>query len=112
MVIVRARWPVTGVRYGSSGVIEAHRVADVAHRLLGQLARTLAAVRDDVADELRIVEVALGPLPDRRQLRVDRIDHRLLAVETADAGGRAALPHPVAARLVRVDLVQRPDGAA
>ena len=48
-----------------SAVVEAHRLADVAHRLLGELARALATVGDDVAHQLRVVEVALRPLADR-----------------------------------------------
>src|SRR5579872_6769221 len=87
---------------------KAHGFAHVAHRLLGELARALAAVGDDVAHERRIVDVALRALADRLLLANDRVDHRLLAFETADAGGRAALPHPIARLLIRVHLVQAP----
>src|SRR5690349_25099138 len=89
-------------------IIESHRLADVAHRLFGKLARALAAVGDDVAHERRIVEIALRALADRLLLANDRVDHRLLAFEAADPGGRAALPYPLARVLGRIHLVQSP----
>ena len=54
----------------------------------------------------RIVEVGLRALADRRQLAVDRVDHRLLAFEAADARRGAALLHPFLAFRVGIDLVQ------
>src|SRR6476469_3595389 len=92
-------------------ITQAHRLADVAHRFLGELARALAAVGDDVANERRVVEIALRTLANRRLLADDRVDDRLLAFEAADAGGRAASDHPVAGLVRRVDLVQPPHRA-
>src|SRR3982751_5363480 len=64
-----------------SRVIQSHRFAHVAHGVLRELARALAAVRHDVAHERRIIEVTLRTLANRLLLANDRLDHRLLAVE-------------------------------
>ena len=74
-----------------SVIAEAHGRAHVAHRFLGQLARALAAVGDDVAHQCRVVHVFLRALVQRRLLLDDRVDHRLLAFQAADARRRAAL---------------------
>src|SRR5512146_3000791 len=92
-------------------IAQSHRLAHVAHRLLGELSRALAAIGNDVAHERRIVEKALRALADRLLLADDRVDHRLLALEATDPRSRATLPHPVARLLIRVDLMQAPDGA-
>src|SRR5439155_1620561 len=76
---------------------------------LRELAGALATVGDDVAHERRIVEILLRAFVDRLLLADDRVDHRLLALETADACGRASLDDPILRLLAGVNLVQRPD---
>src|SRR2546427_69013 len=88
-----------------SCVRQSHYLAHVAHRLLGELARALAAVGDDCAHQRRIVEVFLRALLDRFLLGDDGIDHRLLAFEAADACSRAALLHPSLPGLIGIDFV-------
>src|SRR5689334_11191453 len=55
---------------GRLRIIEAHRLAHVAHRLVGEVARLLAAVLDDVAHERRILLELDRALADGLQLRV------------------------------------------
>src|SRR4051794_19908088 len=89
-------------------ITQAHRLADIAHRFLGQLARALAAVGNDVAHQRRVVQIALRALADRLLLADDRVDDRLLAFQAADACRRAATHDPVAGLLGRIHLVQSP----
>src|SRR5689334_23175444 len=94
---------VSGLR-----VSQTHDFPHVAHRLLGELPRPLAAVGHDRAHERRIVEELLRALLDRLLLGDDRVDDRLLAFEAADARGRAAFLYPALPFVVGVDLVQAP----
>src|SRR5258706_12125288 len=95
----------------SSGVVEAHRFAHVAHRLVGEVGSLLASILDDVADQRRVLLVLRRALADRLDLGVHRLDDRLLAFEAPYAGRAAALQHPFLGGGVRIDLVQVPDGA-
>src|SRR3977135_2612498 len=90
---------------------EPHPSAHMAHGLPRELARLFAPVRDDVANQGRIVEILLGALPDGALFCEHRIDHRLLAFEATDAGGAAALVRPLAGLLIAVDEVELPDRA-
>src|SRR5690349_17342609 len=65
----------------SSAVVESHRLANVAHRVVRHVGSLLAAVLDDIAHQRRILLVGHGALADGLELRVDRVDHRLLALE-------------------------------
>src|SRR5205814_1063593 len=89
-------------------VDEAHRLAHVAHGLARHRAGPLGAHLDDPVHLLRVAEVGLGPLAPRLLLLLDRLDHRLLAVEAADARGGAALPRPILGGRVGVDEVELP----
>src|SRR6218665_2436794 len=90
---------------------QAHGRADFAQRLARHRARALGRDLDDPLHLLRIRQVFVRPLAPWRLLARDRLDQRLLAVEAADAGGRAALGGPGTRAAVRVELVQRPDRA-
>src|SRR5204862_7756769 len=59
----------------------------------------------------RIMTIPVAPLARRREPGLDRFHHRLLALEAADAGGGAALPHPFFPLLAGVHLVQFPHRA-
>src|SRR5436190_15036686 len=76
-------------------IAQAHGFADVAHRFVGELARALAAVGDDVPHERGIVQIPLCALADRLLLTDDRVDDRLLAFEAADARRRATADDPI-----------------
>src|SRR5882724_2412518 len=90
---------------------QVHRAPHLLHCLTGRIARLVGAFRNDTAHQLRIVLELLRPAAHARNLLHDLIDDRLLAVETADARRPAALVDPLAGAVVRVDLVQIPDGA-
>src|SRR5262252_1318300 len=92
-------------------VVQAHHLAHLPHRLAGDLARLVAAVGDEVADERGIVEVLLRPFAHRALLGQHFVDDRLLALETADAGATAPLLHPGLGWRVRVDEVELPHRA-
>src|SRR5258706_15343288 len=49
----------------SSGVVEAHRLAHVAHRLVCEVGSLLASILDDVADQRRVLLVLRRALADR-----------------------------------------------
>ena len=85
---------------------QAHHFAHVAHGFLGELARPVAAVSDDVAQQTRIIEIRLGPLEKALLLIQHRIDDRLLALEAADARRRASALHPLTRGIVGVDDMQ------
>src|SRR4051812_16721190 len=70
--IAAARTSSAPAKSGLS-IVEAHRLAHVAHGLVRQVARLLAAVLDDVAHERGIFLELLGALADGLQLRVDGV---------------------------------------
>src|SRR5258706_2213922 len=65
-------------------VIETHRLAYVAHRFGGPLARTSAALRDDAANEHSILQIPLRPLSNPLQLAHECIVQPLLSLEATD----------------------------
>ena len=95
----------------ASSVIQSHHLTNVAQRLLRELARLLAAVGDNAFHERWILEIPFRPLANRRLFCEYRLNDRLLAVETPDAGAAATLLNPHSPGLVRIHFVQLPDRA-
>src|SRR5690606_3584991 len=78
----------------SSSVIHPHRLMHFFERLARHVACTLAAFRDDAADEVAILLEFACALANRGDLRHDAIRQTLFAIEATDAGAAAALLHP------------------
>src|ERR1022692_1327157 len=100
----------SGFMTGSSFGAQMHRPAHIFQGLACRFTCLLRALRDNIADELRVLLEFLAAPPHRRHLLDDLVDERLLAVKAADAGAAASLARPRARRLIRVDLVQIPNG--
>jgi hypothetical protein len=83
----------------------------VAHGFAGQFSRLLATIGNDVFDQRQVIQIHLRPLTHRRLFTQDTVDHRLLAFDTANAGGTTALLHPFLAGIVGINLMQLPDRA-
>src|SRR6185503_4426312 len=69
-----------------SALAQAHGLAYFVHRVPRHRARGLAALGHRRAHRLGVGLDLLGALAYRRQLLQHRVDHRLLAVQAADAG--------------------------
>src|SRR5690348_12105293 len=82
-----------------------HGVPHGIHRGARGIARLLGALGHDVAHELGILLELLRAFADRGDLIDHLLDQRFLALETADAGGAAAVRGPGACLVARVDLV-------
>src|SRR5438445_9459326 len=89
----------------ATSVAQSHCRANLAHRLARDGAGPLGPDLDDPVHLLRVREIRLGALAPRLLLALDRLDHRLLAVQAADAGGGAAFDNPVLRLGIRVDEV-------
>src|SRR5580704_16239576 len=85
-----------------------HGASDFVERLARDLARLVGALGDDSAHQLRVVLELLGAPAHGADLFDDPVDHRLLAVQAADACGAATLVHPLAGAVVGINLVQVP----
>src|SRR6202047_5410969 len=85
-----------------------HGAPDFVERLARDLARLVGALGDDSAHQFRVVLELLGAPAHCADLVDDPVDHRLLAVQAADACGAATLVHPLAGAVVGIDLVQVP----
>src|SRR5690606_32064199 len=77
----------------------------------GRITGALGTFVEDQAHRIRIAFVLHGPLLDRAQFSADGVDHRLLAVQTADAGAAATLIDPVVGGLIGIHQVQLIDRA-
>src|SRR5215469_5875265 len=88
-----------------------HAATDVVERLTCRFARLVGALGDDVAHQLGVVLELLGAAAHAVDLFDDLVDEGLVALEAADPGGAASLPHPLACALVGIDLVQVPHRA-
>jgi hypothetical protein len=73
---------------GVASVVQAHGFAHVLHRLAGHRARALGAHLDDPVHLLRVGRQLRGAFAPGLLLLDDGVDHRLLAVQAADAGVR------------------------
>src|SRR5882724_5891864 len=91
--------------------LEADRVVDFLHGLLGDAAGALGALVQDVDDLPRLLGEALAALPDRGERRHHVLEQHPLAVEAADGGGAAAGRAGLAVRVGREDAVEVEDRA-
>src|SRR6185312_9415674 len=87
---------------------EVHGAAHLFQGLARRLARLLRALGDDVAQQVGVLDVFLRAAAHLGHFGDDLVDHRLLAVEAADAGGATAFRGPFAGGLVGVDPMQVP----
>jgi hypothetical protein len=56
-----------------------------------------------------VIEVHLRPFTHRCLLAQNAVNHRLLALDTANTGGTTAVLHPFLAGIVGINLMQLPD---
>jgi hypothetical protein len=69
-----------------SSVVHSHRLADFFERLSRHIARALATLGNDAANEIAILLEFLGTLANGLDLRDDGFGKSLFAVEATDAG--------------------------
>src|SRR6185295_9546230 len=91
--------------------LEADRVVDFLHGLLGDATGALGALLQDVDDLPRLLGEALAALPDRGERRHHVLEQHPLAVEAADGRGAAAGRAGFAVRVGREDTVEVEDRA-
>src|SRR5579872_3834601 len=102
----------TIVRVGFISVrTQVHEAAHLIEGVPRHRARLVGTLGDDVAHRLRVVLELLRAPAHAADFLHDALDHRLFALEAADAGAAAAGARPLARRLVGIDLVQIPDRA-
>src|SRR4051812_47252003 len=89
---------------------EVHRTTNFIERLSRRIARLVSTFRNDTAYELWILLEFLGPLAQVGNFLHHLVNHGLFAFETADASRATAFARPRPGCIVRVDLVQVPDG--
>src|SRR3954453_12786767 len=89
---------------------QVHRSTNFVERLSRCIARLVRTFGNDTAYELWILFEFLGPLAQVGNFLHHLVNHGLFAFETADAGRATAFARPRAGCIVRVDLVQVPDG--
>src|SRR3990172_5167432 len=95
----------------SSRIAQAHRLAHFAHETMREPAGLLAAVGHDISNQRGVVQVLLRAPAHRRLFGEHGVDHRLLALQAADACRPAALLGPRPRLVTGVDKVKLPYGA-
>src|SRR5579864_2374075 len=103
----------TIVRVGFMALVrpQVHEAAHLIERVARHRPGLVGPLGDDVAHRLRVVLELLCASAHAGDFLDDTLDHRLFALEAADAGAAAAGARPLARRLVGIDLVQIPYGA-